>query len=456
LSVQNCVNALRGVLGERLSDNISILDQHGRDESWHPARRPAAVCFPTTVEEISAAVRVCADHQVPVIPFGAGSSLEGQVIPTGDAVTISLSRMDQILAVRPDDMDCELQAGVTRERLNTELRATGLHFPVDPGANATLGGMAATRASGTTTVRYGGMRDNVMGLKVVMADGTIVRTGSRARKSSAGYDLTRLFVGSEGTLGIIAELTLRLHPRPEHTATAVIGFERLETLVAAVTTVMQLGLPVARCEMLDALYIKAVNAYSGLSLNETPTLFLELHGGRAEIDNQMQAVIDVSEMVGGGNPTWSSDPERVSRLWEARHKAYYAGLQLRPGARGFATDVCVPMSSLAECIEQTQADLQASDIIAPAAGHVADGNFHLCILIDPDSKTEIAAAEELHGRLIDRALSLGGTCTGEHGIGTGKAGYLRTEHGTGVDVMSMIKRGLDPLNIMNPGKMLLG
>ena len=448
------LDPLRALLGPRLATEAAIRDLHGRDESYHPARAPDAVAFVDSAEEVSALVRCCAAERVPVIAFGVGTSLEGGVAALNGGVCVDLSRMNRILRVSQPDLDCTVEAGVTRKQLNTHLRDTGLFFPIDPGADATIGGMAATRASGTNAVRYGTMRDAVLGLTAVLADGQIVRTGTRARKSAAGYDLTRLLVGSEGTLGIITEVMLRLHGIPEAVSAAVCSFPDIASAVNTVIETIQLGVPVARIELLDDVQIGAVNRYSKLSYPERPTLFFEFHGTQAGVAEQAEMVAETARDHGGSDFQWATRPEERSRLWQARHDAYYAALALRPGCRGMPTDVCVPISRLADCIVETKRDLQESRLLAPMVGHAGDGNFHLCLVVDPDDAEEVARAEALHGRMVDRALAMGGTCTGEHGIGYGKLAYLEAEHGPGVDVMRRIKHALDPDAILNPGKVV--
>jgi D-lactate dehydrogenase (cytochrome) len=405
---------------------------------------------------VQAIVNACAAASCPMTPFGAGSSLEGHVIPLLGGITIDLSRMNRVLRLSVDDLDVTVEAGVTRKQLDKHLQSTGLWFPLDPGADATIGGMAATRASGTTAVRYGTMRDAVLGLTVVTADGRAVRTGTRARKSSAGYDLTRLFVGAEGTLGIITELTLRLHGRPEALASATAWFESIDDAVNAVIMIVQLGIPVARIELLDDAMMEAVNKHSHLTRPEKPTLFFEFHGlSDASVDEQAQATGDIVAEHNGHEYARASTPEERARLWQARHDAYYAGLALKPGARGWTTDVCVPISRLAECIHETKADLADSPLPGPLVGHVGDGNFHLLLAVNPDDPSDMAAAERLVDRLVARALAMGGTCTGEHGVGIGKIRFLEAEHGRdAINVMWAIKKALDPDDLMNPGKVL--
>lgn len=433
-----------------------MCEQHGRGEGFHATMPPDAVVFPRDTGEVAFAVGACAEAGIAIVPFGAGSSLEGGVAALQGGLCIDLSRMDGIVAVHPEDLDCVVQAGVTRESLNSHLRDLGLFFPIDPGANATLGGMASTRASGTTAVRYGTMRDNVMALEVVLADGSIIRTGGRARKSAAGYDLTRLFVGAEGTLGIITSLTLRLHGRPEAEASAVCGFESLRGAVECVVQTMQLGVPMARIELLDAAQVRASNAYSGTTLAERSTLFFEFHGSPSAVREQAELVGMIAQQNGGGAFEWSDRVEERNALWKARHQSYYAAQSLRPGCALMVTDVCVPISSLAECIVDTQADIARSDLTAPIVGHVGDGNFHVMITVDPADEREIAAVHAFNDRLVDRALAMEGTCTGEHGIGMGKREKLVAEAGSlGVAAMAAIKSALDPAGIFNPGKIFL-
>lgn len=450
-----CIAELTALFGaDRVSTSAAVREQHGRDESYHTPYPPDAVCFAHTTEEVAEAVKICARHGTPVIPFGTGTSLEGHVAALQGGVCIDLSQMNAILAVRPEDMDCTVQAGVTRKQLNEYLRDTGLFFPIDPGADASLGGMAATRASGTNAVRYGTMRENVLALTVVLADGRIIKTGRRARKSAAGYDLTRLFVGSEGTLGLITEVTLRLHGIPEAVVSAVCPFPSVADAVNTVIETIQAGVPVARIEFLDEVQIGAVNTYSKMSYEEVPHLFFEFHGSEAGVKEQAELVKDLADANGGRHFQWATTPEDRDRLWEARHKAYYAALALRPGGTGFSSDVCVPISRLAECIVETKKDLDASGLITPVVGHVGDGNFHVLFLVDPDNPEELAEAKELNDRLVRRAIAMDGTCTGEHGVGYGKMEFLEAEHGEALSVMRAIKLALDPGNLMNPGKIV--
>ena len=446
--------ALRQRLGDRLSTSAAVCEQHGRDESYHQPHAPDAVAFAHSTEEVAAIVALCAEHKTPVIAFGTGTSLEGHVAALRGGVCIDLSQMNQILKVNAEDLDATAQAGVTRKQLNEYLRDTGLFFPIDPGADASLGGMAATRASGTNAVRYGTMRENVLSLTVVLADGRVIRTARRARKSAAGYDLTRLFVGSEGTLGVITEVTVRLYGIPEAISAAVCAFPTIADAVDTVILTIQSGVPVARIELLDEAQIDAINKYSKLDHRIAPTLFFEFHGTTAGVAEQVETVAALAAEHGGDDFRWATTPEARSKLWQARHDAYYAALALRPGSKGWPTDVCVPISRLAECIGETKQDLARSSIPAALAGHVGDGNFHLIFMIDPQSPEEIAEASRLNSRMISRALAMEGTCTGEHGIGYGKMDFLAAEHGEAVTVMRNIKSALDPDNIMNPGKII--
>ncbi len=448
------IEALREIVGPRLSTSAAVCEQHGRDESYHTPHPPDVVVFAESTDEVAGIVKACARRQVPVIPFGAGTSLEGHVAALHGGVCIDLGAMDQVVAVNPEDMDATVQAGVTRAQLNTYLRDTGLFFPIDPGAEASIGGMTATRASGTNAVRYGTMRENVLALIVVLADGRVIRTSRRARKSSAGYDLTRLFVGSEGTLGVITEITLRLYGIPEAVSAAVCAFPTVADAVNTVILTIQSGVPVARIELLDKRQMEAVNTYSDLEYAAAPTLFFEFHGTERAVAEQAETVQAIAADLGGENFAWATRPEDRDKLWKARHDALYASLALRPGCRGWVTDVCVPISRLAECITETTADLEKSPLIATIVGHVGDGNFHVVLLVDPDQAEEIAEAERFNERLVMRALAMDGTCTGEHGIGHGKMDFLIAEHGEAVGVMRAIKQALDPDNIMNPGKIV--
>ena len=438
--------------GDRFSRSEALREQHANTLTWLKVQAPDAVLFAESTDEVSEAVAACAAARVPVIPFGAGSSLEGHLNAPFGGLSLDLSRMNDIVAVHDSDLDCTVQAGVTRKQLNEHLRDTGLFFPVDPGADASLGGMAATRASGTNAVRYGTMRDAVLGLTAVLADGRIIKTGGRARKSSAGYDLTRLLVGSEGTLGVITELTLKLYGIPETILAGVSTFQTLEGACNATIAALQMGLPLARIELLDEVQVRGCNAYSKLSLPEQPTLFLEFHGSGTGAREQVEIFSEIAQGEGGGALEWAARPEDRSRLWQARHDAYWAAKDLRPGTDLIATDVCVPISALAACVMETKQDIERLDLIAPIVGHVGDGNFHVMPLIEMSSADEMERARQFLDRLIERALRYEGTCTGEHGIGQGKIRYLVAEHGEGVDVMVAIKKALDPLNILNPGK----
>lgn len=438
--------------GDRFSRSAALRAQHASTLTWLEVQPPDAVLFAESTDEVSEVVSACAAAQVPVIPFGVGSSLEGHLNAPFGGLSLDLSRMNGIVAVHDSDLDCVVQAGVTRKQLNDYLRDTGLFFPVDPGADASLGGMAATRASGTNAVRYGTMRDAVLGLTAVLADGRIVKTGGRARKSSAGYDLTRLLVGSEGTLGVITEVTLKLFGIPETILAGVSSFKSLDGACNATITALQMGLPLARIELLDDVQVRACNAYSKLSLPEAPTLFVEFHGSAAGAREQVELFSEIAQGEGGGPLEWAARPEDRSRLWQARHDAYWAAKDFRPGADLTVTDVCVPISVLAACVAETKQDIERLNLLAPIVGHVGDGNFHVLPLIDPKSADEVERARVFVDRLIERALRFEGTCTGEHGIGQGKIRYLVAEHGASVDVMVAIKKALDPLNILNPGK----
>ncbi|WP_280564343.1 FAD-linked oxidase C-terminal domain-containing protein [Chromohalobacter sp. 48-RD10] len=453
-TLQALLNELEPVLGKRITTAAGIREQHGHDESWHHPAAPDAVCFPHSTEEVSAVVNACAAHHVPVIPYGVGTSIEGQIIADQGGLCIDLSAMNAIIEVRPEDMDATVQPGVTRTQLNTDLRATGLFFSVDPGADASMGGMASTRASGTNTVRYGTIRENVLSMTVVMPDGRIVETGTRARKSAAGYDLTHLMIGAEGTLGIITELNVKLHGLPEAISSATVAFEDVTGAVNAVIASIQYGIPMARIELMDALAMRAVNDFSQLDYAEKPTLFLEFHGTHAGVKEQAETMAELCQEFGGSHFAWATQEEDRQQLWQARHDAAYAAKALRPGMEFLATDICVPISQLAECIEETQKDVADSGLIAPLLGHVGDGNFHLVIAVDRESEEELAILDAFNQRLIERALAAGGTCTGEHGIGTGKRTYMDAEHGEGWAVMRTIKTTLDPLGIMNPGKLV--
>ncbi|OYD85926.1 FAD-linked oxidase C-terminal domain-containing protein [Azospirillum brasilense] len=444
----------KALLGDRFTTAAAVREHHGKDESYHPNFPPDGVAFATSTEEVSAIVKLCAKHKLPIIPFGTGTSLEGGVAALAGGVCIDVSNMKEVLRVSPEDLDVTVQAGVTRKQLNEHLRDTGLFFPIDPGADASLGGMASTRASGTNAVRYGTMRENVLGLTVVLADGRIIKTGGRARKSAAGYDLTRLFVGAEGTLGIITEVTLRLYGIPEAISSAVCPFNDIRGAVDTVIQTIQSGIPVARIELLDEVQMDAVNKYSKLDYKVAPTLFFEFHGTAAGVKEQAEMVSAIAAEFGGSEFTWATRPEDRSKLWQARHDGYYAALALRPGSKGWPTDVCVPISRLADCILETKKDIAESSMLAPLVGHVGDGNFHLVYVIDPDKPEELAEAKRLNDRMVDRALAMGGTCTGEHGIGYGKMEFLEKEAGDAFAVMGELKRAFDPENRMNPGKVV--
>ncbi|MET1411571.1 FAD-linked oxidase C-terminal domain-containing protein [Roseibium sp. HPY-6] len=452
--VEAVIAALRARFGDRCATSQALREQHGHTTTWLINQPPDAVVFAETTEEVAETVKTCAAANVPVIAFGTGTSLEGHVNAPRGGISIDLSRMNRVLEVNSEDLDCRVEAGVTRKQLNSYIRDTGLFFPIDPGADASLGGMAATRASGTNAVRYGTMKDAVLGLTVVTADGRIIKTGGRARKSSAGYDLTRLFVGSEGTLGVITELTIRLHGQPEAISGGVCPFPDVESACQAVIMTIQMGLPVARIELLDSLQVKACNAYSNLDLAETPTLFLEFHGSEAGVEEQSETFSGIAEEFGGGPFKWATVAEDRSKLWAARHDAYWSGRSLRPNAQVVATDVCVPISRLAECVTQTAADIEAENLLAPIVGHVGDGNFHVQVLVDQNNPEEMRKCEAFIERLAIRALDMDGTCTGEHGVGQGKQKYMRREHGDALELMQSIKQALDPHDLMNPGKIL--
>jgi D-lactate dehydrogenase (cytochrome) len=447
------LDALRDRFAARCSTAAAVREQHGRGESVYDAAPPDAVVFCESTAEVVFVVQQAAAHGVPVIPFGVGSSLEGHLLAVQGGVSIDLSRMTKIVQINAEDLTVTVEAGVTREQLNREIKDTGLFFPIDPGANASLGGMAATRASGTNAVRYGTMKDNVLALTVVTADGEVMRTGTRARKSSAGYDLTRLFVGSEGTLGVMTEVTLKLYPLPEAVSAAICSFASIDAAVQTTIAVIQMGVPIARCELLDTNAIRAVNKHSNLSLREQPMLLMEFHGSEASVAEQAATVQEIARDHGGADFEWARTPEERSRLWAARHQSYFAALQSRPGCRCQSTDTCVPISRLAESINESVAEAEASGIPYWIVGHVGDGNFHLSYLMDPNDAAECAKVEELNVKMVQRALRLEGTCTGEHGIGLHKMPYLIDEAGpAAVAAMRSIKRALDPNNIMNPGK----
>jgi D-lactate dehydrogenase (cytochrome) len=446
---------LRTLLGERLSTSDSVREHHSHGESWHAPGVPDAVAFPNTTEEVAAIVRACAAAKTPVVAFGMGSSLEAHVNAIHGGVSIDLTRMTRVTRLSAEDLDVTVEAGITHRKLNDQLKNTGLWFPVDPGADATIGGMTATRASGTTAVRYGTMRENVLALTVVLADGRVIHTGSRARKSSSGYDLTRLFVGSEGTIGVITEITLRLYGRPEAVSAAVCPFVSMDGAANTVITTIQLGIPVARIEIIDELQLDLVNRYSKTNYPLSPTLFFEFHGTSEEaVAEHARLVQDIANENGARGFQWASTLEERTTLWQARHNVLYATIASRPGAKPWTTDVCVPISRLAECITETQSDLRQANIAGPLVGHAGDGNFHLIFMLDTERPEEIAGIKAANERLVDRALGMGGTCSGEHGVGIGKLKYLPREHGESLDVMKAIKRALDPDNIMNPGKLI--
>jgi len=451
------IEELRAILADRVSTSESVREHHSHGESWHAPGVPDAVVFPVSTDEVAAIVKVCAEHRRPIVPFGMGSSLEGHVNAIHGGVSIDLTRMTRVVRLSPEDLDITVEAGLTRLKLDAHLKNTGLMFPIDPGADATIGGMAATRASGTTAVRYGTMRDNVLGTTVVLADGRIINTGGRARKSSSGYDLTRLFVGSEGTLGVITELTLRLYGKPEAVRAAVCPFESMAGAANTVIQTIQLGIPVARIEIIDEAQLRVVNAYSKTSYPLAPTLFFEFHGtSEVAVEDQIRSVEEIAREHGAKGFKWASSLEDRNTLWQARHNAYYATVASRPGARAWTTDICVPISHLAECILETQQDLKDANVVAPLVGHAGDGNFHLIIMLDPSDPKEFATVTRISERLVERALKFNGTCSGEHGVGFGKLKYLAAEHGAALDVMRSIKMAIDPGNLMNPGKLIPG
>lgn len=453
-NIQDAVAALTNRFGPQVSTAKAVRDHHGQNETYFAAMPPDAVFFPETTEDVSEAVRICADHQCPIVPWGVGTSLEGHALPVRGGLTMSFDRMARVLEIYEQDLSVRIEPGVTREALNQELRSTGLFFPIDPGANATLGGMAATRASGTTAVRYGTLKDNVLALTVVLADGRVIKTGTRARKSSAGYDLTALMIGSEGTLGIITELTLKLHGQPEAIGAAICAFPTVDAAVNTTIQAVQMGVPVARMELLDALSIRCINAYSNTNYPEEPHLFMEFHGTDASVTEQSNTLQEISSENGGGGFKWTANTEERSTLWAARHNAYWAIKAMWPDRKGMSTDVCVPISELSTAIEEAARDVQKHNLPGPIVGHVGDGNYHVLLLSDPNVKEELQIAKDIAARMAERALALGGTVTGEHGIGMGKLALLEREHGPGVSVMADIKRALDPQNILNPGKIV--
>jgi D-lactate dehydrogenase (cytochrome) len=451
---QSVLAELRALLGERVSTSPGVREHHGKDESYFPLSPPDAVAFAKSTEEVRDIVNICRRHRVPMIPYGVGTSVEGHTLAVRGGVSIDLSQMNQVLAVHEEDLDVVVEAGVTRKQLNEHIRHTGLFFPIDPGADATLGGMASTRASGTNAVRYGTMRENVLALKVVLADGRVIQTARRAKKSSAGYDLTRLFIGAEGTLGIITEVTVKLHPMTEAMSAAVCAFPTVEGAAKTVIQTLQAGVPIARSELLCATTMKAINRYAKMSHRESPTLLLEFHGSPASVVEQAKTVQELAKDNGGLDFQWATKPEERSRLWEARHHAYFACLQLKPGSRAVSTDVCVPISRLAECVAETETDIATASIPAPLFGHVGDGNFHVVMLVDPKSAADLAEAKAINERVVRRALAMEGTCTGEHGIGLGKQQFLAEEMGEALDLMRDLKRLFDPDNLLNPGKLV--
>jgi len=455
-AVADVITKLGERFGERATTVRAIRERHGQDESYHAPHPPDAVVFAHSTDEVCAIVELCAAHGTPIIPYGVGTSLEGNIAAVHGGICIDLSQMNRVLEINREDMDCRVQPGVTRKQLNRELHDSGLFFPIDPGADATLGGMASTRGSGTMAVRYGTMRENVLGLEVVLADGRVIRTARRARKSAAGYDLTRLFVGAEGTLGVITEVSVRLYPVPEAISSAVCPFPTLQSAIDTVILTIQSGIPVARIEILDATMMDAVNRYSKLDYPLQPTLFFEFHGSPAAVAEQAAHVGEIARDQGAGDFVWAVRPEERTRLWHARDNTLYSAMALRPGSRALITDVCVPISRLAECMLATRDDIDRSKLTVCIVGHVGDGNFHLLILVDPEDAAEISRAKTLHDRMVMRALALEGTCTGEHGIGTGKIAFLQAELGDAVAVMRQIKRALDPYDLMNPGKIFAG
>jgi D-lactate dehydrogenase (cytochrome) len=447
------IEALKSRFGDRCSTAMAVREQHGRDESSFEVPPPAAVVFAESTQDVADAVRLAAQHDVPVIPFGVGSSLEGHLLAVQGGISIDVGRMNKVLSVNPEDLTVTVQPGVTRKQLNEEIKSTGLFFPIDPGADATIGGMSATRASGTNAVRYGTMRENVLALEVVTASGEVIRTGTRAKKSAAGYDLTRLFVGSEGTLGVLTEVTVRLYPVPEAISAAICSFPSIEAAVRTTIQMIQLGVPIARVELIDVNTVRMVNVHSKLGLREEAMLLMEFHGSPSSVKEQAETVQEIASEFGGKAFEWAETPEERTRLWTARHNAYFAAVQSRPGCRAISTDTCVPISRLADCLLESVAEADASGLPYFLVGHVGDGNFHFGYLLDPNDPKERAVAEDLNHKLVARALRLGGTCTGEHGVGLHKMGFLLDETGAGaVDMMRTIKRALDPRNIMNPGK----
>ncbi|MEO0318807.1 MAG: hypothetical protein RL404_2484 [Pseudomonadota bacterium] len=449
------LSALQARFGTQLSTSHAMREHHGRDESSYDPMLPDAVVFAQSTEDVAAAVALCNQHRFPIIPYGAGTSLEGHILALQGGLSIDLSQMNAVVNINAEDLTVTVQPGVTRKQLNTEIKDTGLFFPIDPGADASIGGMTATRASGTNAVRYGTMRENVLALTVVTADGKVIKTGTRAKKSSAGYDLTRLFVGSEGTLGIVTEITLKLYPQPEAVSAAVCSFPNIAAAVNTTIQTIQMGVPVARVEFVDESGVRAINMHDKLSLPEKPLLLFEFHGSEHGVKEQAEVVQQIADEHGAEGFEWATRPEDRSRLWQARHNAYFALLQLRPGSRAISTDCCVPISRLAECLLETKADCERENIIHGIVGHVGDGNFHVQMLIDPNDPADIARAEAVNARMVARAIAMDGTCTGEHGVGLHKIDFLLQEHGEGaIDVMRTLKHALDPNNILNPGKVV--
>ena len=448
----DAISALQDLFGDRVLTSIAVREQFGKDESFHPTKPPHAVIKVQDRDEVQQIVKVCARYKTPIVPHGAGTSLEGNIAALKGGITIDTSEMNQVVAVHPEDFNVIVQPGVTRRQLNEHLRDTGMFFPIDPGADASIGGMTATRASGTNAVRYGTMRDNVVNVEVVLADGSIVRTARRAVKSAAGYDLTRLLVGSEGTLGVFTEITLKLYPIPEAISAAVCTFDSIQSAVNTVIQIIQFGIPIARVELLDALTMKSINLYSKTDYAEMPTLFLEFHGSENGAKEQAEMTQEIAQENGGSDFAWTSNSEERNKMWRARHDVAWAGKLLHPKGEIWSTDVCVPISRLADCINLTLEDIEQTGLLAPMVGHVGDGNFHLLLLVDHQNQEEVNAAQALHRRMVLRALEMDGTCTGEHGIGYGKIDFLQIEHGEAVTPMKMIKQSLDPDNIFNPGK----
>ncbi|MEM8870299.1 MAG: FAD-linked oxidase C-terminal domain-containing protein [Pseudomonadota bacterium] len=454
MTIDTALARLGKALGEGFATSDAVRTVHGQNESYFPEILPDGVAFPRHTEDVQTIMRICAEEGCPIVPWGTGTSLEANALAVRGGISLNMMHMNRILEVHEEDLDAVVQPGVTREELNTYLRATGLFFPVDPGANASLGGMAATRASGTTAVRYGTMRENVMGLEVVTADGSIIRTGTRARKSSAGYDLTKLLIGSEGTLGIMTELTLRLQGQPEAITAAICRFDTIKGAVDTVIQTIQMGVPMARMEFVDDITVRGFNTHFKTELPESPHLFLEFHGSETAVVEQAELVGEVASEHGGADFEWSRDAEARNALWRMRHNGYYAQKALKPGCQAVATDICVPISRLAEAVEETRADIDRSGLMGPLIGHVGDGNFHAALLVEPGNTAELDIAKDLAARMNARALRLGGTVTGEHGVGMGKMAYMEAEHGHAWSVMAQIKRALDPKNLLNPGKIV--